>query len=136
MASRALIDLDPRVQDKAREIRDAWIAAGLDVLVTCTYRSYAEQGQLWDQGRTLPGQVVTHAKPGESLHNHKLALDFVPLVAGKPVWDSNSPLWERIARIAQRIDPRIVWGGTWSPEKRDLPHLEWSGNLGSKETGP
>ena len=132
MASRLLIDLDYRIQTDARRVRDAWQAAGLDVLITCTYRSDEEQTRLYEQGRTAPGKIVTHAKAGESMHNHRLAIDFVPMVDGKICWEDESGLWERIARIAQQVDGRIVWGGDWSAGKRDKPHLEWSlGNLGS-----
>lgn len=131
MASRSFSDLDPRIQFDALKVRDAWKDAGLDVLVTCTYRSNEEQDQLYAQGRTAPGKIVTHAQAGQSLHNHRLAIDFVPMVNGKPAWDQDE-LFEKIARIAQRVDERIAWGGDWSAGKRDMPHIEWSkGNLGS-----
>jgi peptidoglycan L-alanyl-D-glutamate endopeptidase CwlK len=131
MASRLLTDLDHRIQYEAGKVVEAWQEAGLDVLITCTYRSNEEQEKLYAQGRTAPGFIVTHAKAGESLHNHRLAIDFVPMVHGKPAWEDD-PMFKRIAEVAMKVDPRIAWGGNWRISKRDAPHLEWSlGNLGS-----
>lgn len=123
MASRSIDDLDARVREGARHITRAWAAKGFDVLVTCTYRSKDEQRALYAKGRTLPGQKVTNARAGQSLHNFGLALDFVPLVHGKPAWN-DAELFETLARIAQMADPRVHWGGDWKRFK-DRPHLEW-----------
>ncbi len=135
VASRSIQDLDPRVVQMAGAVLAGWKAAGLDILVTCTFRSDEEQSRLYEVGRVTPGNIVTYAKAGQSLHNHGLALDFVPMAHGKPIWDAESPLWEKAARLAQRIDSRIAWGGDWTAKKVDRPHLEWSlGNLGSRIT--
>lgn len=123
MASRSIDDLDPRVQDGARAVTRAWADAGFDVLITCTYRSNAEQDKLYAQGRTAPGFKVTKARAGESLHNFGLAIDFVPMVHGKPAWDDPKP-FEMLARMAQIADPRLKWGGDFKSID-DKPHLEW-----------
>lgn len=130
MASRSILDLDPRVQDRANAILDAWRIAGYPVLVTCTLRTNEEQAETWAQGRTKPGKIVTHARPGESYHNPvdgfgARAMDVVSLVGGKPDWRNTSPTWGELSRIAKVADPTVVWGGDWSPGKRDLPHYEW-----------
>jgi peptidoglycan L-alanyl-D-glutamate endopeptidase CwlK len=125
MASRSLDDLDPRVREAAHAVAAAWEAGNQSVLVTATLRTNAEQEALYKQGRTAPGAIVTHARAGESYHNFGLALDFVPIVHGKLVWDSDSQLWKIIALMAQQVDPRLQWGGDWSIKRRDLPHLEW-----------
>lgn len=122
MASRKIEDLHPAVQDRARAIVKAWADAGFDVLVTCTFRSNAEQDKLYAQGRTAPGFKVTKARAGESYHNFGLALDFVPVINGKPQWDDHKP-FEVLAGIAQMADPTVTWGGGWS--FKDLPHLQW-----------
>lgn len=129
--SRRVEDLDSRVQQGCRDVLRAWADAGLDVILTCTFRSAAEQLALWQMGRDAygkviaPAHVVTHAAPGESLHQKGLAIDFLPLVGGKAMWDAGSSLWRECATIALIADPRLSWGGNWSPGKRDLPHLEW-----------
>lgn len=123
MASRSIADLDPEVQEGARLILVEWAAKGFDVLVTCTYRSNAEQDRLYAQGRTAPGNRVTNARAGESLHNFGRALDFVPLVHGKPDWEDEKR-FEILARIAQQVDPRVQWGGDFK-SINDKPHIQW-----------
>jgi len=135
MASRKIEDLDPRIQENVRAIVKAWEAAGIDVLITCTYRSNEEQDALYAQGRNgHPGKKVTNARAGQSLHNHRLAIDIVPLVDGKAMWDSESPLWKILAGIAVRVDPWCEWGGDWSGFK-DLPHFQWSALRGDGHGG-
>ena len=124
MASRLIEDLDPRIQSGARAVLRAWADAGFIVLVTCTYRSNEEQAALYARGRTTPGPRVTNAKPGESLHNKGLALDFVPLVNGKVMWDGDAPIWEILALIAKDTDSRVRWGGDFKSID-DKPHLQW-----------
>lgn len=127
MTSRSLDDLHPQM----RPLVDLWLArckaAGLEVLVTCTYRPQSEQDDLYAQGRTKPGKVVTWTKTS----NHSvtaggrpasLAVDFVPLVAGKPVWTATHPAWAQVGKIAEEAG--LVWGGRWLAGKRDLPHVE------------
>ena len=127
MPSRNLDDLHPEV----KLMVTAWLATaareGLEVLVTCTYRSQAEQDALYAQGRTKPGAVVTWAKRSNHSHTEggrpaSLAVDFVPLKGGKTVWTATDPAWARLGRLAKAQG--LVWGGDWPLRKRDLPHLE------------
>ncbi len=124
VASRRIDDLDPVVQRAARRWLAACEAEGLDVLVTSTFRDFESQAALYAQGRTAPGRIVTNAGPGQSEHNWRRALDFVPLRAGKPVWGTKGAdleLWQRIAFLAKAAG--FEWGGDWS-KFRDFPHLQ------------
>jgi peptidoglycan LD-endopeptidase CwlK len=125
MASRLVSDLDPRIQQGVREIQRAWADAGHVVILTCTYRSPAEQDALYAQGRTLPGKVVTHAKGGESLHNRGLAVDFLPIVNGKAEWN-DLLLFHDLAKMAIALDPHVSWGGSWPEPRTDADHLQWN----------
>ena len=129
MASRSLGDLHPKVQEMAfawlRECRNA----GIDVLVTCTLRSFDDQEKLYAQGRTMPGKKVTNAKPGESFHNYGLAIDFVPIVNGKPAWN-DTELITQIGELAEDIG--FEWAGRWTRFK-ELVHVQWSNGLTIKD---
>lgn len=129
MASRSLGDLHPKVQEMAF----AWLRgcrnAGIDVLVTSTLRTHEDQQKLYDQGRTTPGKIVTNAKPGESFHNYGLAIDFVPVVNGKPAWDDIETI-SQIGEIAEDIG--FEWAGRWKRFKEKL-HIQWTGGLTIKE---
>lgn len=121
MASRRLSDLRPQFRAKA----EAWLrdceAAGLDILVYCTLRTHEEQAALYAKGRTSPGPKVTYAKPGESAHNHGLALDFVPLLDGKPDWRAGSLEYKKAVQLAEARGMESA--SKWTRFK-EWPHLQ------------
>lgn len=79
----------PLVQRMARQLVAVMKTKhGVDILITSTYRSSADQDAIYAQGRTKPGPIVTQAKGGQSFHNFKVAFDCVPLIGGKPNWNS------------------------------------------------
>lgn len=51
--------------------------------------------------------LLTYFGPGESAHQHGVAYDCVPLVSGKPVWDTNTKvakdLWKIVKGVAAEI---------------------------------
>ena len=120
MPSRAIEDLYPEMQPKVLALIAACQAQGIDLLITSTVRTLAEQAALYAQGRTTPGDIVTKARPGESFHNVRRAIDVVPLVGGKAIW--TSMFWEEIGRLGE--NQGFVWGGTFRTRK-DKPHFEW-----------
>ena len=128
MASRSLNDLQPQFRQRFADWhKAAEEAAGVDLLITCTYRSPAEQDALYAIGRTKPGRKVTNAKAGESAHNFGLALDFVPMVNGKPVWDEGHDAWRKAGNLAASYG--LEWAGTWT-RFREYPHVQvpnWRG---------
>lgn len=98
---------------------------GIDVLVTSTFRDHESQAELYAQGRTKPGKIVTNAKPGESFHNWKVAFDVVPMRFGKCVWGTkgeDGKLWERIGKLGESVG--LEWGGSWAKFK-DFPHFQF-----------
>lgn len=122
--SRDLNDLTPQV----KKLAEAWLAEcklqGLDVLVTCTLRTYKEQDDLFAQR-----PKVTNAKGGQSFHNFGVALDFVPMRNGKPVWGSTTEadkkLWNDIAGIAEAVG--FEWSGWWLGRLREMCHIQYTG---------
>lgn len=101
MASRSLDALRPQF----RTLVDLWLAdmhtVNLDYLITCTYRSDAEQDALYQKGRTVPGKIVTYKKAGRSAHQHGCGLNFVMLEHGKPDWSGEDEIWNRAINLAQ-----------------------------------
>lgn len=119
--SRDLNALVPIVRDAAQAALADCEAKGLQVLVTCTYRTNAEQDALFAQGRTTPGHIVTNARGGQSMHNFRCALDIVPLVNGKPDWNGEHPSWHEIAAVFKAHG--FSWGFDW-PHFKEMPHFE------------
>jgi len=79
---------------------------------------------LYAQGRTTPGKIVTRAKGGNSFHQYKVALDFVPLRDGKAVWGTtgeDGKLWQKAIDIAKSVG--FESASEWKTFK-ELPHLQ------------
>ena len=130
MASRSIFDLDPVVQIKAEAFLTACDREHLDILIYCTYRSGAEQDELYAQGRTKPGKIVTNARAGESYHNWRCAFDFVPLVAGKPAWNDKA-LYLKAGVIAESVG--LEWSGRWQGKLRETAHCQYTAGLTWKD---
>lgn len=61
-------------------------AAGIPIELFETYRTPFRQQELYEQGRTTKGRIVTNAQAGYSWHNYGLAIDVVMRVDGKFDW--------------------------------------------------
>jgi peptidoglycan LD-endopeptidase CwlK len=134
--SRQLIHLSTGIQACAENFLRQSGELGIDVLVTCTYRSREAQAALYAMGRTVPGSVVTNARPGESLHNccetsggllvmAARAFDVVPMVAGKPQWSATGEalrVWQQLGDIGEACG--LQWAGRWSGKLREFPHFQ------------
>lgn len=124
--SRNLSDLHPVVREMAIKHIEACKQAGIELLVTSTYRSNEEQDALYAQGRTKPGKKVTNAKGGQSMHNYRLAYDIVPLRNGKPVWGTSGvdgKLWKLVGNLGKAQG--LEWAGDWKTFK-EYPHFQYT----------
>lgn len=132
MSSRKLTDLHPLLEGKAIALIANCQIRGIELLIYCTYRSWAEQNRLYDIGRGVQGKIVTWKKGGESLHNHMqnqlpcaLAFDCIPLVGGKPYWtldDVGIRLWAIVGEEAHKLG--LDWAANWEERKREYPHFQ------------
>ena len=122
--SRKIEDLLPIVQDRVRAFIFKCTTAKIDILITSTYRDNESQSALYAQGRTQPGKIVTNAKAGESWHNYRCAVDVVPIVNGKPCWDTKHPVWQEVGRLGKEAG--LEWAGDWKKFK-EFPHFQYTG---------
>ncbi|PAE26629.1 M15 family metallopeptidase [Bacillus sp. 7894-2] len=121
--------IHPLVAEKKDELIALAADKGINAVITQDFRSIAEQDALYEKGRSAEGNIVTHAKGGESYHNFGLAIDFALLsVDGQVIWDmkydgnGNSRAdWMEVVEIAK--DLGFEWGGDWTQFK-DYPHLQ------------
>lgn len=91
--------------------------AGVPCKVTEGFRSIERQNELYAQGRTTKGNIVTNAKGGESLHNYGVAFDIVP-IKGYNIPNSQ---WEKLGKIGEVMG--YEWGGRWKGFV-DKPHFQ------------
>ena len=124
--SRDLNELLPLVKSKVEEFIELCKQENIDLLVTSTYRDIESQNELYSQGRTKEGKIVTNARGGESFHNYRCALDIVPIVNGKPDWDGSHPVWAKIGEIGTKCG--LEWAGNWKSFK-ELAHFQFTNGL-------
>lgn len=91
--------------------------AGLKVRITETYRTQERQNELYAQGRTNAGRIVTWTK--KSRHTSRLAWDICQNIKGKE-YDNSDGFFDRCGDIASKLG--IKWGGKWKTP--DRPHFE------------
>jgi|SRR5882672_5792105 len=123
----------------ARKIRQMADIIGLDrppvtLRVTQGLRTWGEQAQLYAQGRSAPGRIVTNAEPGHSWHNFGLAVDVAPFgLDGQPDWNTSHPIWQRLVEVGTGLG--LVAGAKFRSFP-DYPHFQLTGKLPeSPDTG-
>lgn len=67
---------------------------GYTLRITSGWRSLTEQQQIYDQGRTINGHIVTEAPPSKSIHNYGFAVDVVDR------WRAYDINWTKLGAIA------------------------------------
>lgn len=128
MASRSLDDLHPDFKPLVEGFLEGCQARNIEIIITCTYRSDAEQAVLYQQGRSTEGRIVTNCKAGQSAHNFTIngnpaskAIDIVPVENGKPQWDATDPIWEVLGELGEAHG--IDWAGRWQ-HMHELAHFQ------------
>lgn len=122
--------LHPALREDALNCyNEALTVAKVSIRVVQSLRTFEEQQNLYAQGRTKPGKIVTKAKPGFSFHNYGLALDFCLLHEDKTVsWNRNEDMdrdkisdWVEVVKIFKKRG--WTWGGDFV-SIFDAPHFE------------
>lgn len=107
-------------------------AAGINIKIISALRTYEEQNELYAQGRTKPGGIVTNARGGHSNHNFGIAFDIGVFEGSKYL--TASPKYKAVGALG--IDLGLEWGGNWKTIV-DEPHFQlrptWAMNLSEKQ---
>ena len=111
---RDINELTPTAQKACRLFLKKCEEAGLNIFITETYRSQERQNELYAQGRTQPGKIVTWTL--HSRHTSRRAWDIA--VNGPILYDIS--VIERAGEIGKQLG--ITWGGYW--DTPDKPHFE------------
>ena len=121
LKSRAINRLRPDVAANCRIFLSLCKAEGLPVLVTETVRDKEYQAQLYAQGRTKPGKIVTKQKT-PSFHWDKAALAFDICKNVKGHEYDDAAFFKRCGEIGKKVG--FSWGGDWTSFV-DKPHFQW-----------
>jgi len=122
--SRDVNDLHPAVKRGAIELVRRMSEKGYSVGFSSTYRDIERQNDIYAQGRTKPGNVITKAKGGQSMHNYKLAFDIYKNIKGQEWADSS--FFKTAGQIWSEMGGQ--WGGSWTGFV-DTPHFEFTNGL-------
>lgn len=117
--------VNPVIGKLVQQMADALDLEQITFRITQGFRTWPEQYDLYAQGRTKPGEIVTHAKGGESWHNLGSAVDFAPMKDGKPVWNTSDPAWNRIIETGKALG--LTSGADWTHP--DRPHFQLTGRF-------
>jgi peptidoglycan LD-endopeptidase CwlK len=131
-SERVIGTLLPEVQPYARALVTKAAANGITIKVISGLRTYAEQDDLYAQGRTKPGQIVTNARAGYSNHNFGIAFD-IGVFEGSRYLDE-SPKYKAVGVLG--MDLGLEWGGNWKTIQ-DEPHFQlrpkWASDLSERD---
>ena len=118
-ANRDINELDPTFKEKVMKFFSHTHAAGYSIFLTEGYRSQKRQNELYAQGRSKPGNIVTWTL--NSIHTQRKAIDIA--FNGDELYPSDLNIWKEVGKIANVYG--IDWGyDLWG---KDLPHFQDNG---------
>ena len=118
-SERVIGTLLQEVQPYARALIAKAAANGITIKVISGLRTYDEQNDLYAQGRTTTGKIVTNARGGYSNHNFGIAFDIGVFEGNKYLDDS--PKYKAVGVLG--ADLGLEWGGNWKTIQ-DEPHFQ------------
>ncbi|MFF3099814.1 M15 family metallopeptidase [Viridibacillus arvi] len=129
-----LTELHPIVKENKNILLKKAAEIDIDVIITEGLRPFEKQDELYNQGRSTKGNIVTYSKGGESFHNYGLAFDYaIKNAKGDIEWDieydgnhNGESDWFEVAKLAKELG--FEWGGDWRKFK-DYPHLQMTFGL-------
>jgi peptidoglycan L-alanyl-D-glutamate endopeptidase CwlK len=132
-SEKAIATLLPQVQPYARALVRKAAQHGITIKIISGLRTYEEQNELFAQGRTKPGRIVTNARGGFSNHNFGMAFD-VGVFEGTNYLDE-SPKYKAVGALGMELG--LEWGGNWKTIV-DEPHFQlrpkWAADLNERDT--
>lgn len=131
--SNRLTGVHPELVEKVTRILNAMELLGFPMMVTEGLRTAERQQELYAQGRTTPGKIVTYLDGKVRKSNHQAKPDgfghavdccFLVDIDGDgpddPSWAPSHP-WELFGAMAVALG--LTWGGNWKTLV-DKPHVE------------
>lgn len=117
---RDLNKLTPNAKKAAEYLLEAGEAEGLLILVTETLRTTERQQELYAQGRTKPGRIVTQLDgvKNKSIHQTGNAFDVCQNIKGK---EYEEDFIVKVGKLGEAIG--LEWGGSWKGFV-DSPHFQ------------
>jgi peptidoglycan L-alanyl-D-glutamate endopeptidase CwlK len=108
---------------RLQSLLDEAMARGRAYWVIEGHRSFQRSDDLYAQGRSKPGPIVTNARAGQSAHNFGIAGDLVldgylDRAGLQP--DYRPASYDLLGELCPKHG--LVWGGSW--QFKDRPHIQ------------
>ena len=118
--SRDIALLHPELQEICEAFVTACARKGLVVGISQTWRTKDEQDELYAQGRTKPGSIVTNCRYPNSGHNWGVAFD-IYRNDGKGAYNDSDGWFAKCGAVGKQLS--LFWGGDFRSFV-DKPHFE------------
>lgn len=121
--------IHPDLVKKMKKLKKKCKKKGIFINYSEGFRTVDEQNELYAQGRTKPGHIVTNARGSSysSQHQWGIAVDFYLNMdvdgdgdKKDDAFNNSTELFNKVGRIAKGLG--LSWGGDWVSIK-DNPHL-------------
>ena len=117
-----ILHLHPAVRNAVVKTFVQLQSEGIPFRIFEAYRYPQRQNDLYAQGRTKPGNIVTYAKPWSSYHQYGLAVDFVLYINDNWSWETRgakAAWWARLHQVGKAEG--------LMPLDFEAPHLQITG---------
>ncbi len=112
----------PELKDKMEKLVNKCSDYGIDIKITESVRTVSRQNQLYNQGRTTKGEIVTNAKGSDYSSNHQWGIAFDVCINGSSVDEMyDVQKLKKVGEIGKSIG--LEWGGDWESFV-DMPHFQ------------
>lgn len=114
--------LHPVMREAVQKVQETLEKEGIPLKIFEAFRYPEKQADLYAQGRSKPGKVITYAQPWYSYHQYGLAVDFVIFKDGKWDWGMDGEKkkwWARMQELGKQYG--------LSPLDFETPHLQIGG---------
>lgn len=133
LGKKSLQTLEGVHPNLVKVIKEAIKDTPIDFTVVEGVRTKERQQQLYAQGRTTKGNIVTYADGVKNKSNHQpktdgfgYAIDFAPYVDGKLDWNDHKKfkvIADHIVNTGKKLGIKIDAGFYWQ-KPYDPPHIE------------
>lgn len=128
--ARDITQLHPRLQEIIPKLKAECEKNGIKIAISECLRTKKEQDDLYAQGRTKPGSIVTNCKGStySSMHQWGVAFDFYLAMdidgdgkTSDDAFNNSKKTFEAVGKIGKSLG--LEWGGDWKSIK-DRPHFQ------------
>ena len=112
--------LHPGLRTKCQELIRKCKTKGIEIIISQTLRTKQEQDDIYAQGRTKPGKIVSNVRYPKSMHCWGVAFDIAVIRGGKAIWDVAA--YKPAGELGEGLG--LSWGGRWKNFPDAPPHFE------------